>query len=666
MPNGDGGNTTLEDVRQGTGPGNPPPPPTDAAAGLGTSQPPPVPAQQPQPWVSPAATGLTLSPQDAKLAAMKADSYGSKVYHGILSALGGSNDISYSVDPATGRMVQSVAASGPGTQWKRIISGALTGYAAGAGMKGPGSTSAKFGAGIQAGTQQAQQRDQQQRQQASEDFEREQKLATSNLQNSLLAHNIARSAFELKDQQLTANEREINSYGEWRKMIGAGGEGSQMIGHYPTEKEAYEALNANPALHDHLVKGEISMHYTVENGEIHGVDAAVVTPTWLQSKYNQPFHIKYNDIGPDGKPRVVDREVPPGTYTNDEINKMSMGLAAQHLEERHKEVTEQREGEVAKGTEAKDYAGAAESRATAAKTEFETEYGKEHGEFPGTEGKGGGLIISPEDMPATVKAVGEGRVSMPTLGRMLAKNPTLAEEITKVYPDFREGMVKTADKQQLEFTSGKTGGSLNASGTSVQHLSQLLKLNTAASHIPGTPAYREYMIQVHQAAEELSKFYGGGKAAQTDIQNYEKLLGGIGPGRDQALTRAVTALGEKMTEYHQQWQNAMPSQYWSMPMPGISQTADDQLAALSPEYAAQRKTWTRGAPTPTSTATPNQPQVNTTNTPHAAPPGTQLPPEALPHLKAAMGKPMRMTAPDGTDYGIWQINQAGQPVRVGN
>lgn len=651
MPDGDQSTGVLDDVRQGTGPGNPPPPPTDAAAGLGTSQPPPLPATRP-PVVTVGSAPPPEVQHDDRLEQLKGDSFGTKVYHGILNALGGSQDISYSIDPNTGQMVQHTAASGPGTQWKRIISGALTGYAAGAGLKGPGSTAAKFGAGIQAGQQQAQQQETQQKQQATEDFERQQKLATTTLQRSLLTQQVTEATFRNTRNQVDAAEHDMDNMNKFHDLIAAGGAGTRNMGHFDSPEAVRAAFENDPTLHDSHAQGRIiSIPHVNEDGKIQGVDAAFVTADWLNAKYQKDLPVTVNGWK-DGKPTTETFTIPGGSISNDKASQIIMSQGKDSMDQHDKKFAQEQEAKKTTSQVNLQGAEAREHRATTAKTEFETQYGREHGEFPGTEGKGGGLIISPEDMPATVKAVGEGRVSLQTLGRMLAKNPTLAEEITKVYPDFREGNVKTADKQQLEFTSGKTGGSLNASGTSVQHLTQLLALNTAASHIPGTPAYREYMIQVHQAAEELSKFYGGGKAAQSDIHQYESDLGGIGPGRDRALTRAVTALGEKMTEYHQQWQNAMPSKYWTLPMPGISQTADDQLARISPEYAAQRKTWAQ----PTApTATPQQSPVNTPATPQRT-----LPPEAVQQLKLNAGRDV--TFNNGQ---IWRLDQAGQPMYVG-
>src|SRR4051812_30960569 len=58
-----------------------------------------------------------------------------KVLHGILGALGGTEETQVSRDPETGKLKVTAVKSGPGQQWKRIIAGALTGAAAGASVR---------------------------------------------------------------------------------------------------------------------------------------------------------------------------------------------------------------------------------------------------------------------------------------------------------------------------------------------------------------------------------------------------------------------------------------------------------------------------------------------------------------------------------------------------
>jgi hypothetical protein len=599
---------------------------------------------------------------DARLAHLKADSYGTKVYHGILNALGGAQDVSYSIDPATGKMVQSTVASGPGTQWKRIISGALTGYAAGAGLTGPGSTAAKFGRGIQAGQQQAQQQDQSKRQEATEDYERGQKLATTNLQRSLLTQQVTEASFRNTRSQIEAAEHDSENMNKFHDLIVAGGAGTKNMGHFDSPEAVRAAFDNDPTLHDSHVQGRIvSIPHVNEQGKLEGVDAAYVTKGWLDATYKNDLPVTVKGWK-DGKATEETFTIPGGSITNDKASQIIMSQGKDSMDQHWKETSEQRAGEEAKAKEAGEYAGAGEHRATTRKTNLESDVLEKTGELPGTAGKGGG-VIAPEDMPATVQAVGQGRVGLGDLNRLLAKNPGLAEEIAKTYPDFRSGAAKNFDKQYANFTSGQTGGALNAAGTSAQHLTRLMQMNTTASHIPGTPAYRAYQAQVLPAAEELSKYYGGGKGSVTLTQHYEKILGGIGPGREDAIWTTAGALADKFSEYQQQWQNALPSKSWSIPMPTVTPEAladlkavEDHLAQHDPKYVRRLPvTQPQVRPAPNAMgagATPQQSPVNTGATP-------QLPDAAMATLRAAAGKPVAFKG-----KGVWAISQSGQAYKV--
>jgi hypothetical protein len=47
--------------------------------------------------------------------------WASRVYHGVLDALGGANTVQMQRDPKTGQMVVTAAKAGPGQQWTKII-----------------------------------------------------------------------------------------------------------------------------------------------------------------------------------------------------------------------------------------------------------------------------------------------------------------------------------------------------------------------------------------------------------------------------------------------------------------------------------------------------------------------------------------------------------------
>src|SRR5215471_548487 len=106
------------------GVGNPPATPSTAEASdvpgqnLGLTASGSTPAAAPQPSTPGSMPQETLTPPER---ALKAESWGTKLYHGILNALGGGGDVSYSRDPKTGKMTATPVATGPGTQWKRII-----------------------------------------------------------------------------------------------------------------------------------------------------------------------------------------------------------------------------------------------------------------------------------------------------------------------------------------------------------------------------------------------------------------------------------------------------------------------------------------------------------------------------------------------------------------
>jgi hypothetical protein len=95
-------------------------------------------------------TPETLTPTERSI---KADNWSTKVYHGVLNALGGGGDVAYQRDPQTGKMTAVPVATGPGTQWKKIIAGGVAGFSAAAAAQGtgPGSTMRAAGAGTAAG-----------------------------------------------------------------------------------------------------------------------------------------------------------------------------------------------------------------------------------------------------------------------------------------------------------------------------------------------------------------------------------------------------------------------------------------------------------------------------------------------------------------------------------
>lgn len=291
--------------------------------------------------------------------------WGDRVYHGVLDALGGADQVSYQRDPQSGKMIATATKSGPGQQWKRIVAGALSGYAAGAatGATGPGSTAAKIGAGYNAGFKLGQGRDQQARQQANEDFEAQQKAATSNAQNALLTHQIARSTFDLGRDQINAAAADTERENTFSQLIGQGGDASQDLGVFSSFDDVLKAFKQNPELHDHQAGGRIvAIPHINAQGKVDGVHAALVTPDWLSSKVNQDLPITVRSYK-DGKLEESTFTIPSGTITGDQYVKMTMSQSADALKEWTDQQNQEREASRVRAENTASYASAAKDSA---------------------------------------------------------------------------------------------------------------------------------------------------------------------------------------------------------------------------------------------------------------------------------------------------------------
>jgi hypothetical protein len=197
-----------------------------------------------------------------------------------------------------------------------------------------------------------------------------------------------------------------------------------------------------------------------------------------------------------------------------------------------------------------------------------------------------------KSLPATeatlVSSVGTGKIAPDRMAYLIARNPKLLQEITLAYPDFDSSKAAAYPGVYKDFTSGKTSTALNAGGTALGHLYELLQLNTPASHLPGTPAYTAYQNKAATVSTELAKFYGD--ATVPAIENIQKTLTSTLPGnREAAIRTQAQSMGDKLDAFEQQWKNAAPSSAYEASMPGISDKAKAARAALDPNYARSQQ-----------------------------------------------------------------------------
>jgi hypothetical protein len=567
---------------------------------------------------------------DYQIENAKRDSWGQKTLHGILDALGGKYDTQYI--PTKNGVIQRNVAKTPGSQWKAIIAGALTGAAGGGGETGPGGGFRSFGAGFQARQKQLTSQRKEKRDEANEDVDTAQKAALTQAQTALLTHQVSKGTFDLGRAQVDAAAGDMQREGDFEKVIADGGEGSQDMGIFPDFKSVISAFKEMPELHDHQAGGRlIAIPHIDASGKIDGVHAALVSPDWLSTKINRDLPIPTRSYQ-DGKLVEGSFTIPAGSLTGDQYAKLVMSQSNEALKNAQDAHEQKTKDSRTKAQNTLDYAEAGEHRAKAKETELDYLGGGE-----GT-GSAGGANMSLVDL------IGRGQAPMGRLAYIAARKPELLQAVAKKYPGFDASKVEAYAKVYQDFTASKpnsAGGQLRAGATALGHLSELRRLNTPMSHIAHTPAWTAYQNKAHTLATELAKFYGD--ATIPAIEKIEDTLMSTLPGnRDAAISTQAQSMGRQFDNYEQQWKNAAPSAAYEAPMPGISEQAKHIRAELDPEYKQRLIEEMQSGTAPlTQPGTSSQPG-------NAKPDQGGLPQQAITAVQQAAGKPV--TFANGTTW----------------
>ncbi len=538
-----------------------PPAPTAGAAGAAPS----TPAATSAPGGgSPAPMPIERDTSLDDLRIAGPESWGGKVYRGVLGALGGTQDVSYARGP-DGKLVRTSVPSGPGQQWKRIIAGALSGFGAaatGAGT-GPGATMRGAGLGVQAGMKTAQDANKQKIDQANQDYDYQLKTATSQAQNALMNHQLAASVWNLGRAKILATQQDTDRENDFAKVIADGGNGTTDLGIFPDFQSAIKATQAMPQLHDHQAGGRIvSIPHIDGNGKIDGIHAALVTPDWLSSKIMKDLPVDITSIK-DGKEVHETQIIPAGSLTGDQYVKLKMGQSQDSVNRLIKDAAEKDRTSRTTAENAESYAEAAKDRADA-------------------EEKTGG-----ENDATLTDMIGRGQMPVGRMGYLMARKPEILQAVAQKYPGFDASKAEGYTATYKDFTEGKTSVALNAGATALGHLAELRNLNTTASHIPHTPAWTRYQNKAQTVDTELANFYGD--TTIPAIAGIHDTLASTLPGnRDAAIQTQAQSMGDKLDNYEQTWRNAAPSAAYEAPMPGISAAAMEARAQLDPVYKARR------------------------------------------------------------------------------
>jgi len=343
---------------------------TMGAPGSGEAPAPPQPGPAVQPETPTASASIPEQPMgNSPTAVNKAHpNWGDKIYHGVLDALGGSHDVALQRDPETGKMVATVTKRAPGTQWKQIIAGALTGAAAASqAAPGPGQVMRGFGAGVQAGAKQAVQRNQQQRSQANEDFEAEQNAAYNKARTAMLNQDLSMKAFELQRMGVTAQFEDAARENQLVQSVANGGMGSQDLGVAKTFQDVLALHKDMPDLVNQQAHGNIiGIPHVNADGKIDGMHYALVTPEWKAAKLDsdQMFYKLEPPKKPGEKPTVVPYTVKAGTMSNGDFWNARMGAEKEIIDNYMTSEKQKSEDKLHQSQEAENYASAAEKNAT--------------------------------------------------------------------------------------------------------------------------------------------------------------------------------------------------------------------------------------------------------------------------------------------------------------
>jgi hypothetical protein len=593
---------------------------------------PALPAAAPAPSAPTVTYGSEVSPTTSTVdKELHGESFGSRVYHGVLGALGGTQDVALTGYDAQGKPVYSTTPMGPGQQWKKIISGALTGLAAGGGQTGPGSTMRKFGMGYQAGQAENERQQKNQQEQAQQTFENTQKAALNSAQTSMLTNQTADLAFRLGRSKVEAAEHDMDNMNKFHSMIDAGGDGTRDLGHFGSMQEVTQRFKDDPTLHDSHAQGQIvGIPHVGADGKIDGVDAAYVTKSWLDTKYDKDLEYTFQRMGKDGKMESFTQTIPKNSITNDAASKFLMAQGKDSMEEHWKKV--QTEAEAAlkakQGTLATAEAGkaGAETKKTESETnmtDWELQFGKDHGYLPGklNEGK-----VSKEEDEAEWGPGGYNKGFKPWEQKMVQP----AQQVERGY--------ELANQAYADYQAAKAAGKRLPTGAKsmlllAQHIQNTFGMGKGARQTT-------HMIEQHLGARGVTdsmtvafnKFLNGDELSEGQWNDFHEL---ISQSRD-AAWKEVIGSGDAI----------------GRPLEKAYIPADMIKKYAKPKPPAAPAAAPGAAPAAAAPGGPALPKV-----------AADLPPQAIAQVRQGAGKPVELFR-NGVSQGKWQLDQAGGITKI--
>jgi hypothetical protein len=488
-----------------------------------------------------------------------------KVYHGIMGALGGTQDVSYSRDPTTGKMIATTTPSGPGTQWKRMIAGVVQGTAAGLGAApGPGQMGRAAGAGIQAASQGAQQADQQKQQQANQDFEANQKLILNKAQTQALTYEGAVNAFKLSRMQAEAAQTDSDRENVFAKLIQGGGTSSQDLGVAKSFADIIQMHKDMPGLMEQNAHGNIIQTAHVNaDGIFDGTRFALVTPEWKNAKLDHD--VSFYQLQPPSKPgdkaKVISQTVKAGTMSNGDFANSQTAASNEILKWQADEQKETHQEKVDDSTIAKNKAERAQAYAAANRDNALADKTK----------KEAAAVVTPTDEMSDneiVKGMLDGSIDI-TKTASIRGNARAAyiAAAKKVDPSFNMQDYNKKLKTAMAFSGdGKQAQQIQSFNTFLGHAldySQSVNalrnsnmplinkpVNWLKANAAGNPVVSQMAIQAEAVKTEFQNFLNNNHAllSQDKEQGLKMLDNDMSPAQQQAaMKQFVTTAAVRMS-----------------------------------------------------------------------------------------------------------------------
>jgi hypothetical protein len=461
-----------------------------------------------------------------------------------------------------------------GQQWLKIAAEALRG--AGAGMavgQGPGGKERALAAGVGEADKMAQQQ-----RQNEKDLSEEAKQQNLEKFNAIkLKHDVAAQEFNLQRLKTVATQQDVEFSQhqiDREKQLG-----SADLGIYKDEADLARVKEANPDFWKHVYDNNvIAVPELNEKGQRQGIHLFLRTPGVGSQLVEQGTAIKVftPPSKPGEKPTLRD-VVPTVPMTHDAVDAYNNAAISQYQNWIGKE------GEAAyKQSEVtKNEAEAGKAKAEAAKANAETK-------------KLQSEISDPQTSDALTNDIINGNIVPERIGFLLGKKDgqafleNVARKAAATGQPFDLSRLQSYPKLYLDYTSGKTSQVLKNLNTAMQHVNELVSLNTLGARIPGTKASSEFKSKLVNVSAEIANALAkpGTTATKDEINKVQNALTPI-TFRDAAIKKQIESMIDQYKTLRNSWQQGAPSAAYEAKMPDISPEAKEVIRKHAPDQADQ-------------------------------------------------------------------------------